>query len=178
MSITTSVVSTDAIALLNKLNGLDLGPIAYKLTHPESGNGWSQERVNSALLRYMRFLCLISLYPNMAFVPTKEIDRVWHHHVLDTGKYARDCQMLFGNFLHHFPYFGLRGESDRLALQTTFARTQELFEQHFGIPMTEEVSGDRSSNKPAGCHLLQAVTEEYRPTVALNFDPVTTLGMR
>ena len=67
MSITTSVVSADAIALLNKLSGLDLGPIAYKLKHPESGNGWSQERVTLALSRYMAFLRLISLYPNMVF---------------------------------------------------------------------------------------------------------------
>ena len=41
-------------------------------------------------------------------------------HILDTRAYSRDCEFLFGRFLHHFPYFGMRGDADRAALDRTF----------------------------------------------------------
>lgn len=35
--------------------------------------------------------------------PREDADLFWHLHVLDTKKYAQDCHMLFGRFLHHVP---------------------------------------------------------------------------
>ena len=53
-------------------------------------------------------------------------------HILDTRKYAEDCDKLFGYFLHHFPYFGMRGDDDRNDLQEAFTRSQSLMMQTFG----------------------------------------------
>eukprot|EP01116_Phalansterium_solitarium_P017493 TRINITY_DN431_c0_g1_i1.p1 TRINITY_DN431_c0_g1~~TRINITY_DN431_c0_g1_i1.p1 ORF type:complete len:232 (+),score=15.46 TRINITY_DN431_c0_g1_i1:172-867(+) len=33
--------------------------------------------------------------------PDVEVDKIWHKHILQTRKYAEDCQLVFGEFLHH-----------------------------------------------------------------------------
>ncbi|CAH1532887.1 hypothetical protein THF5H11_180013 [Vibrio jasicida] len=106
---------------------LDLGPIKYKLKHPDTGDGWSQKELDTVETRYKVFLLLLGLYPEKTIVPTRDIDLFWHAHILDTHKYRDDCQHLFGKFIDHFPYFGLRGEEDRKRLNDTFDETLELF---------------------------------------------------
>ena len=60
---------------------------------------------------------------------------MWHYHILDTSKYMSDCQNIFGNYLHHFPYLGMRGEKDRGALIECFEETKKVYQQHFGSEM-------------------------------------------
>lgn len=48
-------------------------------------------------------------------------------------KYAADCDAVFGYFLHHFPYIGLRGEDDEAAHHRVGQRMKELYEETFGI---------------------------------------------
>lgn len=120
---------------INRLNQIDFGCIAFKLMNPEEGTAGTLEEVTQAIEKYRFFLILNYLYPNKIIVPSKTIDRVWHTHILDTSKYQEDCQMLFGHFLDHFPYFGVRDEEDREALEDSFSETQALWEQHFGVEM-------------------------------------------
>jgi hypothetical protein len=47
----------------------------------------------------------------------KIVDEIWHQHILDTHAYHRDCDAIFGSYLHHFPYFGMRGDADAQALR-------------------------------------------------------------
>jgi hypothetical protein len=47
-------------------------------------------------------------------------------------KYAEDCHKVFGYFLHHYPYFGLRGEKDAANLAKAFATMQTLREKEYG----------------------------------------------
>lgn len=35
--------------------------------------------------------------------PTKEVDEVWHSHILFTERYHKDCQEYFGSYFHHTP---------------------------------------------------------------------------
>ncbi len=128
-------LSQDIELFRKKLKQLDLRSIAYQLIN-SSDQKWTFEQTNQAIDRYSMFLCLIYLYPNRKLVPTQEIDRVWHHHILDTMKYVEDCEMLFGRFIHHFPYFGKRGTADRDNLYRAFAETETLFQKHFGIDLT------------------------------------------
>ena len=118
---------------LEALNSIDWGPIAFKLMHPEEGEGRSLEQITIAIDRYRKFLLLSHLYPEQSLVPTREIDQVWHCHILDTEKYRQDCQHLFGRFIDHWPYLGLGDQADRQLLQERFEQTQDLFESHFGI---------------------------------------------
>jgi len=65
-------------------------------------HGWTKERTESAIKAYRRYLYLTQIL-EQSVAPTKDIDDVWHEHILHTNKYAIDCQKLFGKFLHHFP---------------------------------------------------------------------------
>ena len=117
---------------------LDLEPIAFKLVHPELGEtSMTVEEVDELIEKYRRFLKLRAMYPEKSIVPTKEIDEVWHAHILDTVKYADDCEVCFGYFLHHFPYFGMRGEADAVRLAEAGAETRELYKQHFNEDMSD-----------------------------------------
>ena len=91
---------------------LDLEPIKMKLMHVASGEGWSLEKADAVEKEYRRFLCLMKIYPEEDTAPLVEVDTFWHYHILDTMKYAEDCEKVFGTFVHHFPYFGMRGEED------------------------------------------------------------------
>jgi hypothetical protein len=111
---------------------LDLDPIKVKLMHKESGEGWSLEQTNAVEFEYRRFLYLMKLFPHEQTAPLFDVDIFWHYHILDTMKYAADCEQIFGYFLHHFPYSGLQGEDDEAVRHQTGARMQELYEATFG----------------------------------------------
>jgi hypothetical protein len=70
--------------------------------------------------------------------PSKDVDKFWHGHILDTLKYAEDCQNVFGYFLHHFPYFGMRGEEDAANLRAASANMHAIYEREFGEALPNE----------------------------------------
>ena len=119
------------------IDQLDLGPVKVKLMDKEEGKGWTAEQVNMAEKWYKRFLFLCLKCPSKPIVPSKVNDAFWHYHILDTMKYAEDCQSIFGYFLHHFPYFGMRGDEDAKSLKSAFASTKELLMNEFGESMSE-----------------------------------------
>ena len=114
------------------IQSLDLDPIKLKLMNPEEGHGWSREYADSMEVAYKRFLTLSVTHPEETLAPSKDVDRFWHGHILDTLKYAEDCEKVFGYFLHHFPYFGMRGDEDAANLAAAAERTRELYHQQFG----------------------------------------------
>jgi hypothetical protein len=114
------------------IGALDLNPIKVKLMHKESGEGWSLEQANAVEFEYRRFLYLMKLFPHEQTAPLFDVDIFWHYHILDTLKYAADCEQIFGYFLHHFPYSGLRGEDDEAFHDRIGARMQGLYEATFG----------------------------------------------
>lgn len=86
---------------------------------------WNPERVASAIEQYRRFLIMAMLFPDDEIMPISEdMDHVWHAHILHTTQYEEDCQMLFGEFLHHepadspIPPFDLRERTRALHLMT------------------------------------------------------------
>lgn len=117
------------------IDELDLEPIMVKLMDKEEGAGWTLEQCLTAEKWYKRYLKLTLLYPCENIVPSKQIDTFWHFHILDTMKYQEDCEHIFGYFLHHFPYLGLRGAEDAENLSTLFEKTVALFKLEYGEDM-------------------------------------------
>lgn len=117
---------------MNVIEALDLEPIKVKLMHKESGEGWTLAHANAVEREYRRFLYLMKTYPQEQAAPLVDVDTFWHYHILDTLKYAADCEAVFGHFLHHFPYIGLRGEDDLAAHERLGLRMQQLYEETFG----------------------------------------------
>ena len=155
-----SALPTDVQKFIGQLAHLDLQPIVYRLIHSNEEK-WNIQQTKEAISRYRMFLLLVYLYPNSQLVPNQQIDRVWHYHILDTMKYAEDCEMLFGKFIHHFPYFGERGKIDRDNLQIAFEQTQVLFQEHFGKSM--DITNKPSF--PADCQPIGKITQLSRPRV-------------
>jgi hypothetical protein len=111
---------------------LDLSPIKGKLMHAASGEGWSLEQANATETEYRRFLCLMATYPDEVLAPSVDVDTFWHYHILDTMKYAADCEQAFGYFLHHYPYVGMHGEDDEQLRLDGGERMRTLYAAAFG----------------------------------------------
>ncbi|MCE3606011.1 hypothetical protein LXA47_20725 [Massilia sp. P8910] len=132
------MMTNDAIKAISEL---DLEPIKMKLMHVESGEGWSLEKAEAVEVEYRRFLCLMKAFPEEDISPLVEVDIFWHYHILDTMKYAKDCEQAFGYFLHHYPYVGMSGaHDDAQVLQACADRMRDLYEQVF-----DESYGQRAS---------------------------------
>jgi len=132
----------------SKLEKLDLTPIREKIAYTEA---YKPELLNEMEKWYRRFLFLNFKYNGAPVVPNELIDEFWHYHILDTRKYAADCTALFGEMLHHFPYFGMRGPEDRKNLNQAYEKTKETFLAEYGeIPFMNPVVQEILSNSPAG----------------------------
>lgn len=151
---------------LQKARSLDLGPLAFQLMSARSGQRWSKTQTIRGIGRYLAFLYLADQYPHLQLVPPHDVDQVWHQHILDTQKYAEDCQHLFGQLIHHFPYLGTRGEADQQQRLRSYALTQVLFCKHFG--------SDLSNSTPSDCEPLRSlpacrsVATQQRPTITIS----------
>jgi hypothetical protein len=97
-------------------------------------HGWTQERADAAQAEYVRFLTLLQKKPKFMLVPwldehgRDDLDQFWHQHILDTAKYAADCQTLFGKMIHHNPHVMRGSEEESEAVTKTrrlYARTFE-----------------------------------------------------
>jgi hypothetical protein len=136
---------------------LDLEPIKMKLMHVASGEGWSLEKANAVEKEYRRFLCLMKMYPEEDTAPLVDVDTFWHYHILDTMKYAADCEQAFGYFLHHYPYVGMRGDDDEQFRLDSGNRMRELYEATFGEAypgmMAEAEDSEASMAYCAGPHI-------------------------
>lgn len=143
-----------------RLKVLDLEPIIFKLVKdPDSGIPWSVEKADETAILYKQFLFLFWKYRNSGktIAPSKTVDQFWHQHQLDTEKYRADCELLFASkwqkiiayllrylfkpfgitisaeYMEHFPYLGMRGESDQKALQQAFEEGKKLLSLHFPL---------------------------------------------
>lgn len=118
---------------LSRLNEVDFSNIKTKLQMPQpEGMGWTLEQVELAEKWYRRFLTLHIKFPSGTHVPNEIIDTFWHAHILDTHAYETDCRLVFGRFVHHFPYYGIRGENDRAARDNSFVETNKQYMELFG----------------------------------------------
>jgi len=132
-----------------EIEKLDFSRIKHKLMLSEESEPWTFETCELAEREYKRFLTLIKLNPKIEIVPTKLMDAFWHQHILDTVAYQKDCQAIFGYFLHHFPYFGIYGKEDKANLDHTFERTKALYFKHF----TNEMCNPEASRcQDHACH--------------------------
>ncbi len=138
-SLSNSLVAQNISNLLKLIN---VEPLITSLIDTEH---WSAMQAKQACQRYLNFLYLTWLYPDRPLVPTQEIDRVWHTHILHTRQYRQDCQTLFGCYLDHEPCLDPEQRFNPLHL-SLFEQTKILFERHFGAGSFEDCQDD-----PAAC---------------------------
>jgi hypothetical protein len=158
MTVATTTLPTTDEALVRLDELLDLSNIRMKLADPDESKGYDMDHLDLLESEYRKFLALHLAYPEMDVVPCKIVDEMWHQHILDTAAYRRDCEEIFGRFLDHFPYFGMRGEDDARALEDAYVETIDRYREAFGEPpadtwITIDASAKckRTACKPQKC---------------------------
>jgi hypothetical protein len=147
------MISNNDFALISSL---DLNSIKTKLMHKEPGEGWSAQRTNAVETEYRRFLYLMKAYPQGYTAPLVDVDTFWHYHILDTVKYARDCQQIFGYFLHHDPSLGLVGDNGIEMQRQAGERMRALYESTFGLSYVRPA---RPDSAPEAADVQTAFTD-------------------
>jgi hypothetical protein len=155
LTATSPTEAADALAKLDRT--LDLSNVRMKLADPDEGPGLDEARIDLMEGEYLKFLALHLLHPDVDIVPCELVDDMWHRHILDTAAYRVDCDAIFGQFLDHFPYFGMRGEQDARDLEDAYASTLERYRDAFGEPpegtwiSTDAMTCKRTACKPQKC---------------------------
>ena len=135
------------------IHAIDLESVKRRAMDPELGEGWSREYADSVEAAYRNFLTMLVKYPAEAedILLSEDVDEFWHTHILQTRKYADDCQRAFGSFLHHNPDLGERTpamEERRAALMT---KTRSLYEREFGNAELAWAGHGRKTDRSAYC---------------------------
>ncbi|SJL08357.1 uncharacterized protein ARMOST_11720 [Armillaria ostoyae] len=133
--------------------------------------GWTEEDFFSSsedevvlkhcTARYHAFLDLMSSSPDGFFVPTLDIDLVWHTHQLTARQYSRDCLEYVHRFVDH---------DDKVAenrLSNAFDITCRAWQDRFGIPYTHcgcPLPGDTIGQRLSR---LVSIHKQSRPTSRL-----------
>jgi hypothetical protein len=124
------------------IQALDLESVKIRLMDPELGEGWSREYADSIESAYKTYLTMLAKHQEHAeeIMLAKDVDEFWHTHILQTMKYAEDCDKVFGAFLHHNPHVGPRTDEDTAKRATQTDATRKLYEREFGSKQAAEVA--------------------------------------
>lgn len=148
----TSIALSPAEALDRLADVLNLSNVRMKLADPEEGKAYEEPQLDVMEAEYRKFLSLHLAHPDTDIVPCKLVDEIWHQHILDTQAYHEDCDVIFGSYLHHFPYFGMRSDDDASALADAYADTIARYRTAFGEPPAGTwISVDASRCKRTAC---------------------------
>jgi hypothetical protein len=145
------IVSEKVVELSGSIAALNLEMVKLKLQDADEGPGWDLATCELASMEYRRFLALKLAFPEKEIVPNRVVDLFWHQHILDTVAYAKDCEAVFGQFMHHFPYFGMNGADDAQNLVDAFEETKRLYAMSFGEAYGEGRGKCRTQCKPMKC---------------------------
>lgn len=87
------------LLLAKKLDELNLDFIKNRMV---ARYGWEESRADNAIFGYKKYLYTTQVL-SVKISPSIDVDEIWHQHILHTKDYAKDCEFLFGFFLHHVP---------------------------------------------------------------------------
>ncbi|KAJ6589688.1 hypothetical protein B0H19DRAFT_1058674 [Mycena capillaripes] len=117
-------------------------------TKPGNFHGTDNEIVlQYAIARYHAFLDLMCDFPKEFFVPTLDIDLVWHTHQLMTTKYASDTMTYMNRYIDH------NDKIEEPVLADGFEETCRKWKNKYGINYTQ-LNHSTSGSKKIGSHLV------------------------
>jgi hypothetical protein len=91
-----------SLMLWTKISNIDLRLIQNDLTRTL---GWSHNKCEGIIAEYKKFmyLCITNTDKTKSLIPGKDVDEVWHAHILRTEKYVSDCNIAGKQYIHHLP---------------------------------------------------------------------------
>jgi uncharacterized membrane protein YgcG len=93
---------------------------------------WRPSKVRALIEEYKKFL-YIAVTDGPA-TPSKEVDEIWHEHILFTESYFGTWTKVLGRTLHHKP--GFEGED----FSKTFKRIEDKKREYFGAEVVDKLS--------------------------------------
>jgi hypothetical protein len=109
----------------------DLSDVVEQLSHKPEYSHWTEARFQTAVQEYCKFLAMHKMYPDRMIIPGRDVDSIWHRHILNTKRYMSDCEAYFGHYLHHSPHSRIM-EGSQEANQM-WRETLRLYEEMFGV---------------------------------------------
>lgn len=88
--------------------------------------GWVRSDALQVSRQYRNYLFLLVKYPEKILAPSPLINLFWRQHIIDTRQYFKDCQAIFGHYLHYYPYTQCK------ELREWFVLTRRLYWEEFG----------------------------------------------
>ena len=95
----------------------------------------SVDTIKKMVQEYKMFWRLANKYPEIPFVPTEELDEVWHLHMLYPQNYYPDCKKYFNGLLHHYAGFGKKAEEAPI-LKNMFVQGMDVWEKEYGYRLS------------------------------------------
>lgn len=84
----------------NAIAALDLQDVEGRIRKDEV---LDEATLVDAVDEYRKFLFLVSIGNRGMAMCSREVDEVWHNHILFTEEYRDFCQSTYGGFMHHKP---------------------------------------------------------------------------
>jgi hypothetical protein len=116
---------------------------------------WNANRAQTAIKNYKRYMAITKALGGVQLVPNGDIDEIWHMHILDTRAYMQDCESLFGEYLHHYPYFGMLSEENRHQWLEVQFESESLWQALFGEALYGVDSTAQKCPQVCPCHIDQ-----------------------
>lgn len=145
------LVFTEALAIAKTWNF----NLAIQKLIESSPERWDLVSTKKAVLDYQRYMAVTKALGGIQLVPNADIDEIWHMHILDTRAYMRDCDALFGEYLHHYPYFGMLGEENKRQWLDVQAQSEQLWQRLFDEPLYRNDSVAQKCPQVCPCHVDQ-----------------------
>lgn len=140
--------------------------------------GWYPDLVEKMEISYRAYLSAVyairKVDSEFSLVPNRLIDEFWHMHILDTEKYFIDCKAIFGDYMHHYPYFGIQGEGDAATWKIQSARSDDIWMRLFGAHLhTPILDGEETDAYGLDKHLYAEMSKHF-----LEDGGISTMGTR
>ena len=150
---------SEQLSIPAEIRDLDLDTVRRRLV---SKKGWTEAHANRVVEEYREYLALFYHHPGEELVPpTQDLDDVWHEHILDTQRYAADCDRIFGRFIHHVPGLEHGTEQHTEGLK----RTRRHWWQVFGHERRQQLSVRRNEQGAVEAVTIAGSCSSYMPPV-------------
>jgi hypothetical protein len=101
--------------------------------HCMKEHGWAEAQASQAVNRYEKLFKLFG--KGLSIVPTKEIDDVWHLHMLDPVSYYQSCMSYHNKIIGHNPALE-NSQEEKNKLRSMFLMTGALWKKEYGEEYT------------------------------------------
>ena len=124
-NVSTVYIEPIVQSLLLQVNKIDLTLVKARTMRVFK---WDEDRANSAVQEYKKMLVMAKL--GVHVVPGKDIDEIWHSHILFTINYIKDCDYFFGYYLNHKPSDGST-EEDNIKRKLSYINMLNKYKHYF-----------------------------------------------